>query len=151
MVYNADAQLAARDVFKTNACIRTTSKNDSTEEDKKMEWVYLRRSSFETFVRNLLLIQQYRVEVFVNESKTKNRIDWVSTYKASPGNLSQFDDILFANNESQMTVNNGVMGIRLGNLDKTKVVGIIYLLTEIPYLLDLNLFVDCWDCSCEFK
>lgn len=45
-------------------------------------------------------------------------------FKASPGNLAQFDDILFNNSGTEMTVNNGVMGIRIGNVDKTKVRGV---------------------------
>jgi DNA mismatch repair protein MSH2 len=73
------------------------------------------------------------VEIFVNVAKESQKKDgkikeikWVAKYKGSPGNLAQFEDLLFANNESQMTVNNGVMGIRIGFVDKTKTVGVAH-------------------------
>ncbi|OXA56996.1 DNA mismatch repair protein Msh2 [Folsomia candida] len=124
VVYNNDARLASKELI-GNISIRTCKYKIGNEE-KVLDYAYIRRSNFETFVRDLLLVRQYRVEVFINESTTKGRIDWVPKYKASPGNLAQFDDILFNNSGTEMTVNNGVMGIRIGNVDKTKTVGVAH-------------------------
>lgn len=62
-------------------------------------------------VRNLLLVKQYRLEVYVNHGSGKTN-DWVLEYKGSPGNLAQFEDVLFENNDA--IVNNIVMAIKLG-------------------------------------
>ena len=51
--------------------------------------------NFENFVRELLLVRSYRVELY--RSKGKN-INWKLVARASPGNLQQFEDVLFKNN-----------------------------------------------------
>ena len=51
--------------------------------------------NFENFVRELLLVRSYRVELY--RSKGKN-INWELAARASPGNLQQFEDVLFKNN-----------------------------------------------------
>lgn len=79
MVYNNDARLASKELI-GNISIRTCKYKIGNEE-KVLDYAYIRRSNFETFVRDLLLVRQYRVEVFINESTTKGRIDWVPKYK----------------------------------------------------------------------
>lgn len=79
-------------------------------EHPKLSYLVLSRSNFEKFVRDLLLVKQYRVEVYIKPSQAKNN-DWTLEYKASPGNLSQFEEILFENNE--VVVNSVVMAIKI--------------------------------------
>lgn len=76
------------------------------------------KSNFESFIRDLLLVKQYRVEVFVNQGSAKNQ-DWVLEYKGSPGNLTQFEDILFTNND--VAVGTSVIAIKLGGDTKNRV------------------------------
>ncbi|XP_076252043.1 DNA mismatch repair protein spel1 isoform X2 [Rhynchophorus ferrugineus] len=74
-----------------------------------LSYVCLNKNQMETLVRELLLIRQYRVEVYV-KSPGKNN-DWKLEYKGSPGNLTQFEQILFEN--ANVESSNSVMAIKL--------------------------------------
>lgn len=80
VAYNADAKLVAKEAYKTEGVLKSCKYKDQGV-GKTLEYVTLNRTTFESFVRELLLVRQYRVEVFVNESKTKSRIEWVPKYK----------------------------------------------------------------------
>lgn len=80
-----------------------------------VDYYNLPKSNSDTFIRDLLLVKQKRVEVWINKGKT-----WVAEYKGSPGNLTQFEDLIFSN--VGVAVNNGIVGIRLGGTaEKNKV------------------------------
>ena len=51
--------------------------------------------NFENLSRELLLVRSYRVELY--RSKGKN-VNWELVARASPGNLQQFEEVLFKNN-----------------------------------------------------
>lgn len=64
-----------------------------------LNYLCLSKGNFEIFLRELLLVKNYRVEVFVNKSRTN---DWEVELRGSPGNLIQFENILFNNNEMEL-------------------------------------------------
>ncbi|KAG7172893.1 DNA mismatch repair protein Msh2-like, partial [Homarus americanus] len=115
-VHGQDALLAARELFRTNSVVKLLGSGD-----KKLESVVLRRLNFESFVRDLLLVKHYRVEVYKQKSTCKN--DWEVEYKASPGNLSQFEEVLFGVNNEQ-TVTTGVIAVKLATENGQRVVGV---------------------------
>ncbi|XP_055746578.1 DNA mismatch repair protein Msh2 isoform X1 [Salvelinus fontinalis] len=120
-VHGTDAQFAAKEVFKTNGVIKTLGSGS-----RKLESVVLSKTNFEALVRDLLLVKQYRVEVYRNQSKTKDH-SWQLEYKASPGNLSQFEEVLFGGAEGRGAGSAGVVAVRLAvGGDGQRVVGVGY-------------------------
>uniref|UniRef100_A0ABD2WUW8 DNA mismatch repair proteins mutS family domain-containing protein n=1 Tax=Trichogramma kaykai TaxID=54128 RepID=A0ABD2WUW8_9HYME len=115
-LHGDDALFAAEEVFKTTSLCKKIGPADN-----KIDSVILNKNTFESFVRDLLLVKQYRVEVYVNQKTTKNQ-DWTIEYKGSPGNLSQFEDLLFGNND--VAVDAVVIAVKTSSDASSKHVGI---------------------------
>ncbi|CAG9829444.1 unnamed protein product [Diabrotica balteata] len=77
--------------------------------EPQLSYVTLSKGQFEIFLRELLLVRQYRVEVYVKKATKSNQ--WQLEYKGSPGNLSQFEDLLFEN--TSIKFNNAVMCLKV--------------------------------------
>ncbi|XP_076658764.1 DNA mismatch repair protein spel1 isoform X1 [Halictus rubicundus] len=115
-LHGSDALFAAQEVFKTTSVCKMIG-----SDPYKTEGVILNKNHFEAFIRDLLLVKQYRVEVYVNQGSVKNQ-NWVLEYKGSPGNLTQFEDVLFGNNDVAETVR--VIAVKLGMNGKSRMVGL---------------------------
>ncbi|KAF4517464.1 hypothetical protein B566_EDAN004503 [Ephemera danica] len=103
-LHGPDAVFAAKEVFKSTSVLKFMTSDSSR---RQLEYVVLSKLNFEAFVRDLLLVKNYRVEVFVcPPGSSRQGTDWVVEYKASPGNLAQFEDVLFG--EGSMAQRGGV-------------------------------------------
>ncbi|EDX05036.1 GD23963 [Drosophila simulans] len=96
-----DCELVAKIVYKSTAFIGALLPDDKKE---TLQFVSMSKGNFERAVRELLLVRNYRVEVYV-----KNSSDWEIEYRGSPGNLLQFEDILFSNKE--VLVGNSIISL----------------------------------------
>lgn len=85
-------------------------------EVEDVDYVSLSRGNFEILLRELLLVKNYRVEVY--NAKSAGR-EWKVEYKASPGNLTQFENILF--NNAEMMVNSSLIAVNMKQSGQRKV------------------------------
>lgn len=90
--------------------------------EDELPYVVLSKNNFESFIRDLLLVRNYRAEVYTNKGPTKTSNDWQLEFKGSPGNLTQFEDLLFANNE--MVAGSALIALHVKLLGKQKIIGI---------------------------
>lgn len=62
--------------------------------DENLAYLLVSKATFPVVARELLLVKKYRVEVFV---KKGSKTEFILSYKGSPGNLLQFEEVLFGN------------------------------------------------------
>lgn len=114
--HGSDGLFAAREIFKTTSVCKQLG-----VEPNKIDGVCLNKARFETFIKELLLVKRYRVEVYVNKGTNRNQ-QWSLEFKGSPGNLTQFEDILFVN--SDIAIGTSIIAVKLGSEGKSRLVGV---------------------------
>eukprot|EP01147_Barroeca_monosierra_P005801 gene5802-7290_t len=112
-LHGEDALFAAKGVFKTMGIIKYWG-------TEKLPSVNMSQMVFDNTLKELLLIKNYRVEVYANKSKTGK---WELTKKASPGNTQMFEDILYAGNMNASSI---VMAVNVGSRASDKIVGVAF-------------------------
>lgn len=112
-MHGDDAHLAAKSIFKSETCIKTMAPPNI----ESLDYLCLSKGNFEIFLRELLLVRSYRVEVFTNKSRTN---DWSIEFKGSPGNLIQFESMLFGG--SEMVTGTAIIGLNMKLDGQQKVV-----------------------------
>eukprot|EP00040_Diaphanoeca_grandis_P044760 m.13470 g.13470 ORF g.13470 m.13470 type:complete len:905 (-) comp9744_c0_seq1:34-2748(-) len=102
--HHEDANLVAKDYYRTMGVVRQLG-----SENSPIPSVTVSKSMFESVVRDLLLVRQYRVEMWsrVNRSST-----FTLSKKASPGNLQHFEDYIFRNHDVEST--SSIMAVNIG-------------------------------------
>lgn len=99
-----DAFFAAKEVFKSAGVIKKLG-------PKNVASVALSPKNFQFLLRELLIIKHYRVEVY-GCKPGKLREDWELLLSGSPGNLTKFEDILYADHEMTETRGAGAVAIK---------------------------------------
>ncbi|CAG8560849.1 2783_t:CDS:10 [Ambispora gerdemannii] len=116
-VHGEDALYIAQNVYKTSSVIKYFGGNVK----KGIPSCTLSRLAAESFLRNALLNEQMKVEIWRGEPR-KNV--WRIIKQASPGNLQEFEDLLF--NNVEISTSPIVLGVKLGTKGGQKIVGVAF-------------------------
>lgn len=114
-VHGEDAEFAAKAVFKSTAAMKTVK---VSEPEETLSYVTLSKTNFEEFARHLLIVLHHRVEVYVTKGTGKNQ-EWKLEYRGSPGNLLQFEELLFTNRE--MVTSSSLISVYMKQSNQQKV------------------------------
>ncbi|RUP43910.1 hypothetical protein BC936DRAFT_136556 [Jimgerdemannia flammicorona] len=115
-----DALYIAQNVFKTTSVVKYWGGDSS----KGLATCILSHSAADSFLRDALLTRQLRIEIWGADGAKKGGAAWKLTRRASPGNLQDVEDYLFAN--THMSAAPIVMAAKLGAGGENKVrVGIV--------------------------
>lgn len=98
-VHYNNAIFIANDFLKSPEAIKYLGKD-------KVPGVAISKLNYEALMRELLLVKQYRVELHAKVGSS-----WKKIAKGSPGNLSQFEEVLFSNYE--MSDSSGVVSLHV--------------------------------------
>ncbi|RUS18690.1 muts domain V-domain-containing protein, partial [Endogone sp. FLAS-F59071] len=115
-----DALYIAQNVYKTTSAIKYWG-GDMT---KGLSTSILSHSAAEAFLRDALLTKQLRVEIWTPDGSKKAGNAWKLARKASPGNLQDVEDYLFAN--THMSTAPIVLAVKLGTGGEQKIVGVAF-------------------------
>lgn len=93
-------------------------KNMEPDELPGLKYASFNRNILEKLLRELLIVIGYKVEVYT--SLRASQEDWTLEYKGSPGNLTQFEDMLF-NSADPEILNNLLLIVQLDTTRQQKV------------------------------
>uniref|UniRef100_A0A182PPT9 DNA mismatch repair proteins mutS family domain-containing protein n=1 Tax=Anopheles epiroticus TaxID=199890 RepID=A0A182PPT9_9DIPT len=116
--HGEDATFVAKTLFKSTNVIKIME-----VDDQQLPYVSLSKNNFEALIRDLLLVRNYRIEVYTKSAKKKLENEWSIQYKGSPGNLAHFDDVLF-NNNNEMVNGSALIALHLRQESKQRTLGL---------------------------
>lgn len=111
-LHGEDAHLAAKSIFKSTATVKTMAPDG----EAGVDYICLSKGNFEIFLRELLLVKNYRAEVYTKKGQAN---EWTIEFKGSPGNLIQFENLLF--NNTEMVVGSSIISINMKQTGQQKV------------------------------
>lgn len=76
--------------------------------EQGVDYISLSKGNFEILIRDLLLVKNYRIEVYTRKGQSN---DWSIEFKGSPGNLIQFENLLF--NNTEMVVGSSMIAVNM--------------------------------------
>lgn len=103
-IHGKDVDTALKTSLKSSIIV----KDMSPDELPSLKYASLNKALFEKLLKNLLLVVGYKVEVYTTQRAGQE--DWKVEFKGSPGNLSQFEDLLFSSAEPEI-LNNLLLSI----------------------------------------
>ncbi|KAG0221543.1 MutS-like protein [Mortierella sp. GBA43] len=117
-VHGEDAFFIAKNVYKTTSVIKYLGGDISTG----VPSCTLSKATCETFLRDALLNRQMRVEIWGSEPRKQNV--WNIIKRASPGNLQDLEDMLFAHTD--MAASPIVMAVKVQAGGDSRTVGVCF-------------------------
>lgn len=110
-IHGRDVDIALKTSLKSSIVTKTMA----PDELPSLKYASFNKNIFEKILRELLLIVGYKVEVYISEKG-----EWKLEFKGSPGNLSQFEDLLFNNTDPEI-LSNLLMSVMLVSTQQQKV------------------------------
>lgn len=95
-IHGKDTQTALKTSLKSSIIV----KNMAPDELPGLLYASFNKSIFEKLLKELLIVVGYKVEVYTTSKGEKG--EWTLEYKGSPGNLTQFEDLLFNSSEPEI-------------------------------------------------
>ena len=133
-IHGRDTATALKTSMKSSVVI----KNMQPDELPGLKYASFNRNIFEKILREILIVIGYKVEVYT--SLRANQEEWTLEYKGSPGNLTQFEDMLFNSAESEI-LSNLLCSLQLDTTRQQKVIKI-----ELNYKYLKRMTNDCFFC-----
>lgn len=84
--------------------------------EEGVDYISLSKGNFEILIRDLLLVKNYRIEVYTRKGQSN---DWYIEFKGSPGNLIQFENLLF--NNTEMVMGSAMIAVNMKPIGQQKV------------------------------
>lgn len=110
-IHGKDTQVALKTTLKSSILV----KNMSPDDDSSLVYASFNKNIFEKLLKELLVVIGYKVEVYTTEKG-----EWSLEYKGSPGNLSQFEDLLFNSSDPEV-LSSLLMALQLVTSQQQKV------------------------------
>ncbi|KAJ3300092.1 MutS-like protein [Borealophlyctis nickersoniae] len=133
-VHGEDALYVAQNVYKTSSVIKYLG----GEGPRSVPSCTLSRLNTIAFLKDLLLVKLYRVEIWVAEGRKASA--WKIGKRASPGNLQDIEDMVFTN--SDVATSPVVLAVKVGGKGDQKLVGVAYTDATTMRVLGVSEFVD---------
>lgn len=98
-IHGKDIDIALKTTLKSSII----TKSMAPEAKIELKYATLNKTLFERLIKELLLVQFYRVEVYGSKKGAKD--EYHLEYHGSPGNLWQFENIIFSSSETEIFSN----------------------------------------------
>lgn len=113
-IHGSDVDIALKTALKSSIIVKMMAPEAGLE----LRYATLNRNLMERLIRELLLVQFYRVEVYVNKKD-----EYCLSYKGSPGNLAQFETLL-SNSADSEVFSNLLVSLQLSVNQQQKKIGL---------------------------
>ncbi|KAJ3032339.1 MutS-like protein [Rhizophlyctis rosea] len=113
-VHGEDAVYVAQNVYRTSSVLKNLGAD--------LPSCTISRLNTIAFLREILLVKLFRVEIYVSEPRKQN--SWVIGKTASPGNLQAVEDLIFR--DSDVSASPVVLAVVVSVKNDQKLVGVAY-------------------------
>lgn len=110
-IHGKDIELALKTSFKSSIIVKTMA----PDELASLKYASFNKNIFEKIIKELLIVIGYKVEVYTSSKSG----EWALEFKGSPGNLAQFEDLLFSVDNEVLT--NLLLAVQLVSTQQQKV------------------------------
>lgn len=104
-IHGKDTAIALKTSLKSSIVVKSMNPDESPG----LIYASFNKNLFEKILRELLIIIGYKVEVYTTSG---GQDQWALEYKGSPGNLAQFEEILFKSSEPEI-FNNLLLSLQI--------------------------------------